>query len=144
LTRATKRNAKIKPAAVDFNHAMIYVRELQPALHFYVDLLGLILVEQEQPGYARLRSTYSGTTIALHTLGNEQSVPEEDSIRLYFEVSNLGKLLKKLETAGVRFTQHLRRMPWGWKQAFVADPDGHELCLYWAGVQRVRAKRLSR
>jgi hypothetical protein len=27
-------------------------------------------------------------------------------------------------------------MPWGWKHAYVNDPDGHEVSLYWAGAKR--------
>jgi hypothetical protein len=24
-------------------------------------------------------------------------------------------------------------MPWGWRHAYLNDPDGHEISLYWAG-----------
>jgi hypothetical protein len=29
-------------------------------------------------------------------------------------------------------------MPWGWTHAYLNDPDGHEVSLYWAGVKRLR------
>jgi hypothetical protein len=27
-------------------------------------------------------------------------------------------------------------MPWGWRHAYLDDPDGHEVSLYWAGRKR--------
>jgi len=31
-----------------------------------------------------------------------------------------------------------KRMPWGWDHAYLDDPDGHEVSLYWAGTKRLR------
>ena len=33
-------------------------------------------------------------------------------------------------------TQPPKLMPWGWKHAYLNDPDGHEISLYWAGRKR--------
>jgi len=41
-----------------------------------------------------------------------------------------------LESAGVVLTQPPKLMPWGWKHAYLNDPDGHEISLYWAGRKR--------
>jgi hypothetical protein len=40
------------------------------------------------------------------------------------------------------FTQGPQRMAWGWDHAYLTDPDGHELSLYFAGPARLRATRL--
>ena len=29
-------------------------------------------------------------------------------------------------------------MPWGWRHAYLNDPDGHEISLYWAGENRMQ------
>ena len=29
-------------------------------------------------------------------------------------------------------------MPWGWKHAYLDDPDGHEISLYWAAGNRMK------
>ena len=29
-------------------------------------------------------------------------------------------------------------MPWGWRHAYLNDPEGHEISLYWAGEQRMQ------
>ncbi|MBV9087858.1 MAG: hypothetical protein JO187_01255 [Acidobacteria bacterium] len=31
-----------------------------------------------------------------------------------------------------------RMMPWGWRHAYLNDPDEHELSLYWAGENRMK------
>jgi hypothetical protein len=32
----------------------------------------------------------------------------------------------------------LRMMPWGWRLAYLNDPDGHEISIYWAGENRMK------
>ena len=34
-------------------------------------------------------------------------------------------------------------MPWGWQHAYLEDPDGHEISLYWAGAARLQATRMT-
>ena len=117
---------------------MIYVRELAPALHFYADLLGFKLIEVYPQAYARLRPVQGQTTLALHIIEPGKTMPPGDGIRLYFECRDLEKVCKSLEAAGTRFTQPLKVMPWGWKHAYLNDPDGHEVSLYWAGRKRMQ------
>ena len=59
-------------------------------------------------------------------------------VRLYFEIENLEETVKRLEEAGVVFTKQPAVMPWGWKHAYLDDPDGHEISLYWAGEKRTQ------
>ena len=135
-----KRKAgRVKSGAV-FNHAMVYAEDVERSLGFYRDLLGLRLIEKFEHGgttvYARLRSPSGGTTLALHKLGEGVTVAQSGGIRLYFEVRNLAAACKKLAAAGVRFKQMPKRMPWGWDHAYLDDPDGYEVSLYWAGKKR--------
>jgi catechol 2,3-dioxygenase-like lactoylglutathione lyase family enzyme len=131
-----------KPASpgLDFNHALIYTRDVAASLHFYSDLLGFKLIDwmewEARPVYARLRAPRGTSTIALHLLERGQTLPEFGAIRLYFEIKDLEKFCKHLETAGVALKQKPKLMPWGWKHAYVDDPDGHEVSLYWAGAKR--------
>ena len=39
---------------------------------------------------------------------------------------------------GFYITQLPRMMPWGWRHAYLNDPDGHEISLYWAGENRMK------
>lgn len=140
-----KRKPARAKASLAFNHAMIYVRDVARALRFYRDRLGLRLIETFEhagrPVYARLRSP-GGGTIALHLLGEGVTVAQSDGIRLYFETRNLNAFCKKLAAAGVRFKQMPKRMPWGWDHAYLNDPDGYEVSLYWAGKKRLQKTRM--
>ena len=122
-------------APLELNHAIIYVRKLAPALHFYSDVLGFTVIEQVGESYARLKSQSSESTFALHVAEPGKS-PDAEGIRLYFETRDLDKFCTALAAAGVVFSQPPKLMPWGWKHAYLNDPDGHEISLYWAGRKR--------
>jgi len=124
-----------------FNHAMIYVKHIERAFRFYGDLLGFKLIEdfryQGTPVYARMRAPGGDSTISLHQAGPDVSV-SSDGVRLYFEVRDLDDFCRKLQHKGFYITQLPRMMPWGWRHAYVNDPDGDEISLYWAGENRMK------
>jgi len=122
---------------VSLNHAIIWVRKVSPSLKFYRDLLGFRTIES-MPGYARLRSPKGGATIALHETTKGRSPEGTRQVVLYFETPDLASLCRKLQGKGVRFDQLPQRMPWGWDHAYLRDPDGHEISLFWAGSKRFR------
>lgn len=130
-----------KGGKLTFNHAMIYVKDVDRASRFYGDLLGFKLIEdfryQGTPVYARMRAPGGDSTIALHQAGPQVSVAG-DGVRLYFEVGDLDDFCRKLQQKGFYITQLPRMMPWGWRHAYVNDPDGHEISLYWAGENRMK------
>ena len=127
--------------ALDMNHAMVYSQDVDRALIFYRDRLGFELLETYlhagRPVYARLRVPGSNSTIALHLAAPGQPL-HAGGIRLYFETRSLTSFCKKLEAAGVVFTKPPALMPWGWRHAYLDDPDGHEVSLYWAGAKRLK------
>jgi catechol 2,3-dioxygenase-like lactoylglutathione lyase family enzyme len=144
--RARLRDTKASPpldtdGKLTFNHAMIYVKDVERGLNFYRDLLGFKLIEdfhyEKKPVYARLRAPGGDGTIALHQVGPENSVLS-DGVRLYFEVRGLDDFCRNLQQKGFHMTQLPRMMPWGWRHAYLNDPDGHEISLYWAGENRMK------
>lgn len=74
--KAQQRNTSAGP---EFNHAMVYVRELGPALKFYADHLGFKVIEIYETAYARLQSPKGGMTIALHVVAPGQPLSSEAS-----------------------------------------------------------------
>lgn len=133
--KGKKSKAGSSGTGIEFNHAMVYVNDLAPALKFYGEHLGFKLIEQHGEFYARLRSPKGGTSIALHKAGPGEQVAAEGT-RLYLEVKELDKFCAKLEAAGVKLSKQPEMMPWGWRHAYLNDPDGHEISLYWAGKKR--------
>jgi catechol 2,3-dioxygenase-like lactoylglutathione lyase family enzyme len=125
--------------ALEFNHAMIYTADYPRALRFYRDQLGFRVIEEYPGGYGRLQSPAGRTTIALHALEAGQRMDARaEGVRLYFETRQLDALCKRLAAAGVGFDRMPADMPWGWRHAYLRDPDGHELSLYWAGAKRFK------
>ena len=132
----TERDGKLT-----FNHAMVYVKDVERALSFYRDLLGFKLIEdfryENKPVYARLRAPGGDGTIALHQAGPDGSI-SSDGVRLYFEVGELDAFCRRLQEKNFYITKLPRMMPWGWRHAYLNDPDGHEISLYWAGGNRMK------
>jgi len=155
--KAPKKGAAVKkapraakppaaPAAADgsklnFNHAMVYTKNVERALGFYRDLLGFKLIEdfrhEGHAVYARLRAPGGEGTIALHLTEPDAKMASE-GVRLYFEIRDLQDFCRKLQAKGFYITQMPRMMPWGWMHAYLNDPDGHEISLYWAGENRMK------
>lgn len=147
IASSVKKVPAPRPAAqvggdkLTFNHAMLYARDVQRALGFYRDLLGFKLVDEFRhegnPVYARLRAPGGDGTIALHLAGPGTSLAS-DGVRLYFEIREVDDFCRKLQAKGFYITQMPRMMPWGWRHAYLNDPDGHEISLYWAGENRMK------
>ena len=144
VQRAKKPSTPQPPEAGDklsFNHAMVYVKDVQCALGFYRDLLGFKMVDEfrheGKPVYARLRAPGGDGTVALHMAGPGTSLASE-GVRLYFEIRELDDFCRKLQAKHFYITQMPRMMPWGWRHAYLNDPDGHEISLYWAGENRLK------
>ena len=142
----TKSRRRRAGTTLTFNHAMIYSRDVAKALGFYRDQLGFRVIEDMEYGgravYARLRLPGGTNTIALHQLEPGKELPPTDAIRLYFEVKPLNKFCEELEKSGIKFSQLPKVMPWGWEHAYLNDPDGHEVSLYWAGDKRFRKSKM--
>lgn len=119
---------------LDFNHVMLYVTDVQRSAEFYSSMLGFKLLEEQAPHYARLQSPDSKTTIALHKVE-----PGARAFRLYFESDKLDKLYAEAQKRGVKFDREPRDEPWGWRHAYLRDPDGHQISLYTAGSKRLKA-----
>src|SRR5262245_58058763 len=93
----------VRSGPAEFNHAMIYTRDVGRALEFYRDRLGFRLIEARGGDYARLRSPRGATTIALHrTEADRRMDAAGEGLRLYFEVEGLDAFCARLAAAGVQ------------------------------------------
>ena len=139
---AAPKKAAAKSGGVDFNHAMVYSRDVARSIDFYRGRMGFKLIEdfrhEGQSVYARLHAPAGQGTIAIHQAPPGALPPQNEGVRLYFEIRELDDFCAKLQRAGLYFTQPPRMMPWGWRHAYLDDPDGHEISLYWAGENRMK------
>ena len=135
-----------KGSPLTFNHAMVYCRDVERALGFYHDILGMKMLDEfryeGKPVYARLIAPGGESTIALHQAGPGASVAS-DGVRLYFEVEDLDNFCQQVKKKGIYFSQLPQMMPWGWRHAYLNDYDGHEISLFWAGPNRMKKTVMS-
>jgi len=107
--------------------ATIYVCDLDRAVRFYVDTLGMTLVFRAGPHIAQLRA--GDMTIMLHPSGPKSPKPGTNgsiTIGLKSSAEPLEALVTRLSAAGVRFPKPIlddRQV----RLAFFLDPDGNEL-----------------
>lgn len=113
------------------DYTVLLVEDLERALGFYVDLLGLPLNHRSGP-YAQLRT---GTTrLALFeraamsdALGRTLRAPEPDApgFEIGFKVEDVDEVFRALAEAGAPVEMPPTDRPWGQRTAYLRDPDGH-------------------
>jgi catechol 2,3-dioxygenase-like lactoylglutathione lyase family enzyme len=135
LVKSLQNAQSSVPEDIEFNHVIVYVSDVKRSLRFYRGLMGFKLIEA-YGGYARLQSTKGRTTLALHHVEDGGRPSRGKRVVMYFEVKNLKAFCDRLVRRGVKFSQMPELMPWGWTHAYLEDPDGHEISVYWAGKKR--------
>ena len=113
------------------NYVILIVEDLDRALRFYTDVLGLRLGHRSGD-YAQLDT---GTTrLALYTrkamaktLGMSLKPPAHDApgFEIGFKVPDVGEAFAELVGRGALAVMPPTDRPWGQRTAYVQDPDGH-------------------
>lgn len=109
---------------------VVYVRDVSRSLEFYEGRLGFKTVELGLPDYATVVDPDGETTICLHRGSSERPATGKDGAWLYIELGGLDTVCEELAGRGVEFEQMPEDMPWGWRHAYLRDPDGQLLSLY--------------
>jgi catechol 2,3-dioxygenase-like lactoylglutathione lyase family enzyme len=114
------------------NQVTIAVTNLARSIQFY-ETLGLRRIVQDDR-YARFVCPEGGSTFSLELVDR---APTGFPAVVYFECLALDETVEALKARGVQFDSEPRDEPWLWREARLRDPDGHPLCLYFAGGNRV-------
>ncbi|MCB1054314.1 MAG: VOC family protein [Acidobacteria bacterium] len=117
---------------MDLNQLTLPAADLERSVEFY-RTLGLRLIVDSVPRYARLECPDGGSTLSLHHLPDAQPA---EGLTIYFECADLDSRVEELKAVGIRFESDPEDQRWLWREARLRDPDGHELCLFWAGDAR--------
>ena len=111
------------------------VRDVDAALAFYIDKLGFALIERWGPPFAMvgrgdLTLWLSGPGSSASRTLADGSVPQPGGWnRLVLETDDLGSLVERLRSSGVRFRSEIVAGPGG-KQILVDDPSGNPIELF--------------
>ena len=114
------------------NHVTIQVTDLERSVDFY-EALGLHRIVATAT-YSRFACPDGEATFSLDLVDGPVAPP---SSLVYFECDDLDRRVEDLVARGIRFDQAPTDQPWLWREARLRDPDGHALCLYWAGENRL-------
>jgi catechol 2,3-dioxygenase-like lactoylglutathione lyase family enzyme len=109
----------------------IYVSDMERAVTFYTETLGLKLLEREDDDWASIDAG-DGLVLGLQpTAGNGERAGGSGSMSIGFNVIEpLEEVVAKLEDRGVRFRGPIQSQPEApIRLAFFGDPDGNALYL---------------
>lgn len=132
MTSAVAQRLKVKT----LDHVTLVVKDLEQSRKFYVDVLGMDLLER--PGFHFAGSWFGAGMTQIHLiLENAESGPagltspaSNRSHHFAFEVADSYTAAEWVKQAGVKIISGPKERPDGAVQTFVLDPDGHvvELC----------------
>jgi len=116
-----RTSSKLK---LSFDAIFYYVTDMEAAIVFYRDTLGLPLVSEDYVA----RFDLDGVLIELVPMPPGSVVPGNGNARLCFAVSDLDETVEQLHARGI-WTSNIK-VKKGGRIAFFRDPDGNELSLW--------------
>jgi len=117
---------------MNLNQVTVAVTDVPRAIAFYRQL-GLQLIVESLPDYARFCCPDGSATFSVSQV--ERVQPSQSLV--YFECDELDATVQRLQALGVQFSLLPTDQPWLWREAYLGDPDGNPLCLYFAGSNRL-------
>lgn len=114
------------------NQVTVGSTDLVRSERFY-RLLGLRLIVRTED-YLRFECPSGDSTFSVSLV---DAVPPDQQVTIYFETDDLDGDYRRLRAADVEFTSAPADMPWLWRETTLRDPDGHRLCLFDAGDNRL-------
>ena len=118
---------------MNLNQVTIASKNVKRAVEFY-QKLGLILIVENYPSYARFECPEGHATFSIHLV---EQLPEVNGTIIYFECNNLDETVQQFKNKGVLFDADPVDQFWLWREAYLKDPDGNIICLYFAGANRL-------
>ena len=115
---------------MNLNQVTVTVSDIPRAKSFY-QALGLEMIVSSDH-YARFLCS-GGATFSIHK--TDRVMPNETAI--YFECEDLDRKVASLKAQGFVAIDGPTDKIWLWREAWLTDPDGNRLCIYWAGPNRV-------
>jgi len=117
---------------MNLNQVTIPSLDVATAIRFY-ERLGLRLIVEALPHYARLECPEGEATFSIHQVDR---LPKGEGVYIYFETADLDNQVKKLNQKGVVFEEEPTDKRWLWREARLRDLDNNQIILYHAGENR--------
>lgn len=111
------------------NQVTLPAADIAASITFY-EKLGFVLIVSDDH-YARLENPDDLSTLSLERRANGG-----DGAHVYFECDDLNVRVAALKEKGVAFDSGPQDQSWLWREAWLRDPSGNKLCLFFAGENR--------
>jgi catechol 2,3-dioxygenase-like lactoylglutathione lyase family enzyme len=118
---------------MNLNQITIPSLDVPRAVAFYKQL-GLIQIVDSAPRYVRFVCPDGNATFSIHHVETLSLNPD---LVIYFECEKLDDVVADLKTKGIAFDSDPQDQSWLWREAYLRDPDGNVICLYYAGENRL-------
>jgi len=116
---------------MNMNQVTLPARNVAESVSFYLSL-GLIRIV-DSAHYARFECPDGDATFSIHAADESEF---GGSAAIYFEHQEIDALCNRLNNEGIEFSQMPKDESWLWREAWLNDPSGNAICLYWAGDNR--------
>ena len=122
---------------MNLNQVTVPSQDVEQSIAFY-KLLGLHLIVHVPDTYARFECPKGDATFSIHKV---EQLPQGEGASIYFETENLDVEVRRLRDPdgyrdGIRFDLLPTDQSWLWREARLRDPDGNQVILFYAGVNR--------
>ena len=117
---------------MNLNQVTIYTDKPRETVEFFRKL-GLKLIVDSTPRYARLECPDGDSTLSVNVADQSSAA---SNIVLYFECADLDVKVEELKQLGLTFESEPRDQTWLWREAYLKDPNGNKICLFYAGENR--------
>ena len=114
------------------NQVTLHVTDLGRSVRFYRTLGLKQIVDSDD--YARFVCPDGDETLSLDVVDTLQAGATDV---IYFECRDLDADVQALIAEGIVFDTPPTDQSWLWREAYLRDPDGHVLCLFHAGDNRL-------
>jgi catechol 2,3-dioxygenase-like lactoylglutathione lyase family enzyme len=113
------------------NQVTVGSTDLERSEVFY-RTLGLELIVKDGH-YLRFECPSGESTFSVDLVDD---LPDGEQVTVYFESDDIDDEYERLRRMGIEFEHPPIDMPWLWREARLRDPDGHRLCVFYAGENR--------
>lgn len=117
---------------MNLNQITVPSLDIPKSIAFY-QTLGLKLIVKSEH-YARFECPEGTSTSSVHLA---EKLPTGAGISVYFECQNLDEKVNEFIQKGVKFDELPNDKSWLWREAYLKDPDGNQLILFFAGENRL-------
>lgn len=116
---------------MDLNQVTLPATNVERSASFF-RTLGFVQIVGKLPSYVRFECP-GGATFSLQQVSE---VVHNSGVVVYFECEDLDATCRDLAERGVLFDSMPQDQPYLWREAYLRDPDGNMICLYYAGSNR--------